>query len=641
MNSISITFLRSAVVGESLYFTYYPNYPSLAESIAGENFEDARVNPGQVEITNNQAVSYKFAFTTDYGSNFITSINGSTVTITSINGSPIFNASTTDFYPGNLSLGTNLVSFIPPAPPSTPPILLEWTNAFDLENNISGYQLSYKTTGSWIPLPFINTSQVSGSYSFTPTQQVSHLFRIRIVDTFGEVSDYKYYNYAISSQNFYQISSLYDQVDAPTTCNITNDPVNTFNLSVYLSSAPPAVSVIVYTDSGLTAPYYGHDEYWIIKSPSGLYYSCLIDIYGVISEVYLCGANTAQISTGKSNANATCLLPLINSVYWNSQDSFAIGTKLYSEATCTTPFIGNKQYFVMEYTDTNSLTLTKVVKIGNFFDSSVIVNIDSKSSVCSTIVMGYRTGTNSDSSGSTLLDGTALCSATPDIACYLLLSEPSIITTGDTVYKNSGGTTIFPGGNKYYQIYIASASYGTTNVICTVSNFGIISIVGFCPADTGGGCCFISGTTVTMSNGEFKNIEDIISGDLILTYDMEKLEYGSGTVTSIESPIKDDIIEFNLSNGTSISSTTEHPFWVIDKGWASYSPDRTMLDHQMNVSKLEVGDKLLDSQGNEIILLEMNSDKQEFQKVYNILMSEGAHTYYANGILVHNKYYIA
>lgn len=140
-----------------------------------------------------------------------------------------------------------------------------------------------------------------------------------------------------------------------------------------------------------------------------------------------------------------------------------------------------------------------------------------------------------------------------------------------------------------------------------------------------------------MSDGTLKTIDEIFAGDSILTYNTETSEYGEGIVTHIESPIKDDIIDFILSNGTLIQVTTEHPFWVLDKGWSSYSPERTMLDHEMVVSKLEVGDILLDIEGNEVILLSMNNNNHSLQRVYNIIMNEGNHTYYANGILVHNK----
>jgi intein/homing endonuclease len=147
----------------------------------------------------------------------------------------------------------------------------------------------------------------------------------------------------------------------------------------------------------------------------------------------------------------------------------------------------------------------------------------------------------------------------------------------------------------------------------------------------------VGDTKITMSDGTIRNIEDIVVGDLILTYDPETSLNGTGSVSYIESPIKDDIIEFILSNGTTIKATTEHPFWVINKGWASYSPERTMLDHQMNVARIEKEDILTDSDGNPVTLLDMKDNNTEFKKVYNILMSEGHHTYFANDILVHNK----
>jgi hypothetical protein len=150
-------------------------------------------------------------------------------------------------------------------------------------------------------------------------------------------------------------------------------------------------------------------------------------------------------------------------------------------------------------------------------------------------------------------------------------------------------------------------------------------------------CCFVGDTKISMSDGSIKNIEDITVNDLIVTYDPETSLRGIGSVTSIESPVKDDIIEFILSNGTIINATTEHPFWVIDKGWSSYSPERTIMDHNMKVSKIESGDVLMDVEGNHVTLLSMNDNNTEFKKVYNILMSEGNHTYYADGILVHNK----
>ena len=517
------------------------------------------------------------------------------------------------------------------------PIILEWSNAFDIDNNISGYELSYKTTGSWVSLPFIPSSQTSGSYSFTPTQQVTHLFRIRVRDSFGEVSSYKFYNYIISAE--YQISSDYsNQGPVEAACQLTE--TSTFS-PIYLSSEPPAIGVIVYTDSQYINTYYGHNEYWLIKSPSGLYYSCLIDVYGVIQDIYLCGSNSAQASgyntttniwTGRNAAEATCNLQLTGTLYWNSQDSFVVGTILYTDAACTIPFIGSQKYFMVEYTNTSELTLTRVVRIGNTTNSSVIVSIQNKSTVCSTVSMAYRTPI-----GTATLDGTTLCGTPATTKCYIRLGDPSTITTGDVVYNSgSGGAgATFSGGDKYYNIYLATAAAENTNPICLVNNNGYIIVQGYCSGNAVG-CCFLPGTSITLFDGSSINIEDIIGGESLLTYNTEKLTFEEGLVTNIFTPIHNDIIKLIIGNNT-IDCTSTHPFWSVNKNeWVSWNPKQTILNMNINIEQLEIGDILLNEKNEEVILDNIIEMDTEDIVTYDISV-EPNHTYYANTILVHNK----
>jgi len=213
------------------------------------------------------------------------------------------------------------------------------------------------------------------------------------------------------------------------------------------------------------------------------------------------------------------------------------------------------------------------------------------------------------------------------IYAYLGISRTSL-TTGLSTILFSGSNTLDSGTINNFSNPVTIESGFNYEIVCQTQSQLISS---------GGGCCFVGDTEITLSDGTLKTIDEIFAGDSILTYNTETSEYGEGIVTHIESPIKDDIIDFILSNGTLIQVTTEHPFWVLDKGWSSYSPERTMLDHEMVVSKLEVGDILLDIEGNEVILLSMNNNNHSLQRVYNIIMNEGNHTYYANGILVHNK----
>jgi len=521
------------------------------------------------------------------------------------------------------------------------PIILEWSNAFDIDNNISGYELSYKTTGSWVSLPFISSSLTTGSYSFTPTQQVTHLFRIRVRDSFGEVSSYKFYNYIISAE--YQISDDYDsQGTIEESCQVAG---STTYSPIFLSSTPPDIGVTVYIDSGMTSHFIGHDYNWIIKSPSGLEYSCRISgntstSGGIIEDFYLCGANTTQASgyntttniwTGRNTAAATCNLQLTGTLYWNSQD-FVVGTILYTDAACTIPFIGSQKYFMVEYTNTSGLTLTRVVRIGNLTNSSVIVSIENKSTVCSTVSMAYRTPL-----GVATLDGTTLCGTPATTKCYIRLGDPSTITTGDVVYNSgSGGAgTTFSGGDGYYNIYLATAAAEYTNPICQVNNNGYIIVQGYCSGNAAG-CCFLPGTSITLFDGSSINIEDIIGGESLLTYNTEKLTFEEGLVTNIFTPIHNDIIKLIIGNNT-IDCTSTHPFWSVNKNeWVSWNPKQTILNMNINIEQLEIGDILLNEKNEEVILDNIIEMDTEDIVTYDISV-EPNHTYYANTILVHNK----
>jgi hypothetical protein len=373
----------------------------------------------------------------------------------------------------------------PPAPGTSLPILLQWSNAFDAEYNIVGYELSYKTTGSWQDLPFINSSQTSGSYSFTPQQLVTHQFRIRIRDAGGEVSPtYKYFNYVITSN--YQISSEYSfQGGEANSCPITTSNTNNFNTAIFLSSEPPALGVIVYTNSIQTNTFNGMillaNQYWIIKSPSGLFYSCKINSVGVIVETpYLCGVGkTARISAGKVGTTAAgfCELPLTNNVYWNTAN-FAVGTNLFSDSDCTTPFIGAKLFYIVEYIDVStSVTLTKVVQIGTNANTSVIVSIVNKVTVCSLIRPGFRSDPNAN------------CLSTSTISCHIRSANPIGVGSGDQVCINSSGTP-FPGGDLTYRVFITTLlQTDQIYALCKINNDGIITITPtYCSNfDLGGG----------------------------------------------------------------------------------------------------------------------------------------------------------
>jgi hypothetical protein len=153
---------------------------------------------------------------------------------------------------------------------------------------------------------------------------------------------------------------------------------------------------------------------------------------------------------------------------------------------------------------------------------------------------------------------------------------------------------------------------------------------------TGGGC-FVAGTKVTLDNGTKINIENVKKGQAVLTYNEKTKKNEPCMVQNLIVLFKNDIILLKLNNGTELRSTTEHPYWVVGKGWSSFNPSKSRKVHSITVSQLEDNDILLDETGKEVKLnsIENVGTNQEV-KVHNLEI-DGNHTYYANGILVHNK----
>jgi hypothetical protein len=135
--------------------------------------------------------------------------------------------------------------------------------------------------------------------------------------------------------------------------------------------------------------------------------------------------------------------------------------------------------------------------------------------------------------------------------------------------------------------------------------------------------CFIAGTKITLPNGEYKNIEDVKVGETVLTYN-EKMQITEvGVVGDLKAHIVDSVIDLTFDNVNLITTTSEHPFFVKNKGW-------------VEAKNLKKGDVCLKDDSTDSILTDTNQYKNEC-KVYNLLSVSNNHNFFANKILVHNK----
>jgi len=137
-----------------------------------------------------------------------------------------------------------------------------------------------------------------------------------------------------------------------------------------------------------------------------------------------------------------------------------------------------------------------------------------------------------------------------------------------------------------------------------------------------------------MADGGIKRIEDVKIGEQLIGQDG-----AINTVLEYDHPMLDgrDLIGINQLGEF---MTPEHPV-MTKEGWKAYNIEDTIRAYphleSLMVGNLEVGDELLMLNGKylEIESLECYKNNPE-QRVYNFIL-DGNNTYYANGVLVHNR----
>ena len=152
------------------------------------------------------------------------------------------------------------------------------------------------------------------------------------------------------------------------------------------------------------------------------------------------------------------------------------------------------------------------------------------------------------------------------------------------------------------------------------------------------GSCFIAGTKITMEDGSTKNIEDIVEGDIVLSFNEESKIIEPKKVIGLKQPIHNDIVKYHISNGDDIICTFDHPLYVNGLELASYMPDLTNVRYEIGreVVKIKEGD-LLSQKDGDSVSIRMIEPLPEIDIQTYIITIENNHNFYVNGILVHNK----
>jgi intein/homing endonuclease len=155
----------------------------------------------------------------------------------------------------------------------------------------------------------------------------------------------------------------------------------------------------------------------------------------------------------------------------------------------------------------------------------------------------------------------------------------------------------------------------------------------------GGGSCFVAGTKVTMGDGSEKNIEDVIEGDEVVSFNESTLQNEVKKVIGLKTPIHNDLVKYEFANQTSIVCTFDHPFYVGDLELASYTPFLTNKRYELNkeVRQIKASDMVYLSNGVSKTAIKDIIELDEKDTQTYIITVDTNHNFYANGILVHNK----
>ena len=148
--------------------------------------------------------------------------------------------------------------------------------------------------------------------------------------------------------------------------------------------------------------------------------------------------------------------------------------------------------------------------------------------------------------------------------------------------------------------------------------------------------CFVAGTEIEL-DGDVKNIEDVIEGDIVLTFNFETSTIEPKEVLKITSREVGQTVVYTLDNTSTLEATLDHPLYVEEKGWSSQDPElsNSMYNIGSDINKIVEGDIVKLSNGNsKITLIEV---KDTPTTVYNLAEVADNHNFFANKVLAHNR----
>jgi len=136
-----------------------------------------------------------------------------------------------------------------------------------------------------------------------------------------------------------------------------------------------------------------------------------------------------------------------------------------------------------------------------------------------------------------------------------------------------------------------------------------------------GGSCFLAGTKIAMSDGSSKNIENVMIGDDVTSYDVTNKKLVSAKVSEVFHHVGDEMSESYLIINEKLRVTSNHPLFINGK-WKQ-AGDAKIGDNLLSITSLPIPIRSIETVVDTV-------------PTYNLEV-DTYHNYFAEGILAHNK----
>ena len=147
--------------------------------------------------------------------------------------------------------------------------------------------------------------------------------------------------------------------------------------------------------------------------------------------------------------------------------------------------------------------------------------------------------------------------------------------------------------------------------------------------------CFAAGTAITMADGTYKKIEDLSTGEAVISFNEAAQRFEPATILELANPIHENLVEISFSDGTAMTCTQDHPIRTVNGTWKSLDPEKTAFAYQFEeVKRLEVGDLLMVKGKRAGKTIETIHYLDNIQQTYTIVKLDRNQSFVANGVVV-------